>query len=102
MQRVPLHASDARNATHTRRPHTPDPLRLLRRPAARHGRAESTSSPLRHSRSLSPHYDENSEKAKREQSVKANRHHKFVEYLSREDVDMGSFPLFLVHEFTGS
>ena len=102
MQRVPLHASDARNATHTRRPHTPDPLRLLRRPAARHGRAESTSSSLRHSRSSSPHYDENSEKAKREQSVKANRHHKFVEYLSREDVDMGSFPLFLVHEFTGS
>jgi len=86
MHRVPLHAYTPARA---------DPLRLLRRPAVRHGRTESTSSPLRHSRSSSPHYDEPSEKTKREQSVKVNRHHKFVECLSREDVDMGSFPLSL-------
>ena len=84
MHRAPLHAYTPARA---------DPLHLLRRPAVRHGRTESTSSPLRHSRSSSPHYDEPSEKTKREQSVKVNRHHKFVECLSREDVDMGSFLL---------
>jgi hypothetical protein len=72
--------------THICTCHT-DPLRLLSRSAGRHGRAESSSS--QRSRSSSPNYSE-SEKLKREQSVKANRHHKFIECLSREDVDMGS------------
>ncbi|KAH9992617.1 rab-GTPase-TBC domain-containing protein [Russula vinacea] len=40
------------------------------------------------SRSSSPLSGDSSEKLKREQSFKANRHHKFVECLSREDVDM--------------
>jgi hypothetical protein len=75
-----------------------DPLRLLGRSnGGRHGRAESSS--LRHSRSSSPHDSEPSEKLKREQSVKANRHQKFIECLSREDVDMGSFFLLM---FTNS
>jgi hypothetical protein len=75
-----------------------DPLRLLSRPnGGQHGRAESSSS--RHSRSSSPHHSEPSEKLKREQSVKANRHQKFIECLSREDVDMGSFFLLM---FTNS
>ncbi|KAI0305729.1 rab-GTPase-TBC domain-containing protein [Multifurca ochricompacta] len=63
-----------------------DPLRLLRRPGGRHGRAGSSSS--QRSRSSSPHYDKPSEKLKREQSFKNNRRHKFIECLSREDVDM--------------
>jgi TBC1 domain family member 2 len=65
-----------------------DPLRILIRPAGRHGRAESSLS--QRSRSSSPHYGEASERLKREKSFKANRHQKFIECLSREDVDMGS------------
>ncbi|KAI0254043.1 rab-GTPase-TBC domain-containing protein [Lactifluus subvellereus] len=63
-----------------------DPLRLLRRPSWQHGRTESPSP--QHSRSRSPHNGEPPERLKREQSFKANRHHKFIECLSREDVDM--------------
>ncbi|KAI0297111.1 rab-GTPase-TBC domain-containing protein [Russula brevipes] len=66
-----------------------DPLRLLRRPAGRHGRAESSSQ--QRSRSASPQYGEPSARLKREQSFKASRHHKFIECLSRDDVDMGLF-----------
>ncbi|KAI0270765.1 rab-GTPase-TBC domain-containing protein [Russula aff. rugulosa BPL654] len=51
-----------------------------------HGRAEPSSS--QRSRSSSPQYGEHSEKLKREHSFKANRHQKFIECLSREDVDM--------------
>ena len=69
-----------------------DPLCLLRRLEGQHGRAESSSS--QHSRSSSPHYGEPSEKLKREKSFKANRHDKFIECLSREDVNMGSSFLF--------
>src|SRR6266852_9975040 len=65
-----------------------DPLRILIRPAGRHGRAESSSA--QRSRSSSPQYGESSEKLQREQSFKASRHQKFIECLSREDVDMGS------------
>jgi hypothetical protein len=71
--------------TYTRHP---DPLRLLGRSAGRRSRAGSPSA--QRSRSSSPHSGDSSEKLKREQSFKANRHHKFVECLSREDVDMGS------------
>jgi hypothetical protein len=74
--------------THSRIYYHTDPLRILIRPAGRHGRSEP-SSPQR-SRSSSPRYGEGSEKLKREQSFKANRHQKFIECLSREDVDMGS------------
>ncbi|KAN0111322.1 RabGAP/TBC [Russula decolorans] len=63
-----------------------DPLRILIRLAGRHGHTEP-SSPQR-SRSSSPQFGERSEKLKREQSFKANRHQKFIECLSREDVDM--------------
>jgi hypothetical protein len=63
-----------------------DPLRVLRRSTGRLSRAESPSA--QHSRSSSPHSGESSEKLRREQSFKANRHQKFVECLSREDVDM--------------
>jgi hypothetical protein len=75
-----------------------DPLRLLRRSAGRHGRAESSSS--QHSRSSSPQYGESLEKLKRERSFKANRHHKFIECLDCEDVDMGSssFLLLLIQD----
>ena len=81
---LPMYALDLR----TRICYHTDPLRLLIRPAGQHGRAEP-SSPQR-SRSSSPQYGEASEKLKREQSFKANRHQKFIECLSREDVDMGS------------
>lgn len=74
--------------------HHTDPLLLLRRSAGRHGRAKSSSS--QHSRSSSPQYGESLEKLKRERSFKANRHHKFIECLSREDVDMG-LPSFLLY-----
>lgn len=77
---------------HTYTRHT-DPLRLLRRSTGRRSRAESPSA--QRSRSSSPLSGDSSEKLKREQSFKANRHHKFVECLSREDVDMGSSSFFL-------
>ncbi|KAI9450533.1 RabGAP/TBC [Russula earlei] len=63
-----------------------DPLRLLRRRAGWHSRSGSLSS--QNSRSSSPHHGEPTEKLRREQSFKANRRHKFLECLSREDVDM--------------
>ncbi|KAH9047830.1 rab-GTPase-TBC domain-containing protein [Lactarius hengduanensis] len=66
-----------------------DPLRLVRRPAGRqHGRAGSSSSLSQRSRSSSPQYGEPTEKLKREESFKANRRHKFIGCLLREDVDM--------------
>ncbi|KAH9979164.1 rab-GTPase-TBC domain-containing protein [Russula compacta] len=65
-----------------------DPLRLLTRLEARNGRAETSSS--HRSRSSSPRYGEPSEKLRREQSFKANRHQKFIECLSCED---GYLPL---------
>jgi hypothetical protein len=64
-----------------------DPLRLLGRPAGRDGSGES--SPSQNSRSGSPRHGEPPERLKREQSVKANRRHKFMDCLSCDDVDMG-------------
>jgi hypothetical protein len=86
----PMYALDS----HTRTCYHTDPLRILIRPAGRHGRAEPSSS--QRSRSSSPQYGESSEKLKREQSFKVNRHQKFIECLSREDVDIGSFSLLLL------
>ncbi|KAI0051861.1 RabGAP/TBC [Auriscalpium vulgare] len=59
-----------------------DPLHLIRRP-----KSQSAASPTRRSGSSSPTPEE-TEKLRRERSIKTNRRNKFVECLTRDDVDM--------------
>ncbi|KAI0062881.1 RabGAP/TBC [Artomyces pyxidatus] len=60
-----------------------DPLHLIRRPAPK--RVASLSRPPS---SPSPSNEHSSEKLRRERSIRTNRRNKFIESLTREDVDM--------------
>jgi len=64
-----------------------DPLHLIRRRASKRA---NPSAPNR-SRSHSPAPGQTPEKVMRQRSINSNRRNKFIECLSREDVDMGRF-----------